>query len=60
MPVLAMAGALDTKFVPIAERIAASVPDGSFGVIHDAGHAAHLQQPMQVITRLEAFLRRPV
>lgn len=60
MPVLAMAGALDTKFVPIAERIAASVPDGTFGVIHDAGHAAHLQQPMQVITRLEAFLRRPV
>ena len=58
MPVLAMAGALDTKFVPLAERIAASVPDGSFGVIHDAGHAAHLQQPMQVITRLEAFLRR--
>jgi 2-succinyl-6-hydroxy-2,4-cyclohexadiene-1-carboxylate synthase len=58
MPVLAMAGALDTKFVPIAERIAASVPGGSFGVIHDAGHAAHLQQPMQVITRLEAFLRR--
>jgi pimeloyl-ACP methyl ester carboxylesterase len=53
-----MAGALDTKFVPIAERIAASVPGGSFGVIHDAGHAAHLQQPMQVITRLEAFLRR--
>jgi len=58
MPVLAMAGALDTKFVPVAERIAASVPDGAFGEIHDAGHAAHLQQPMQVITRLETFLRR--
>lgn len=58
MPVLTMAGGRDTKFVPIAERIAASVPSGSFGVVHDAGHAAHLQQPMQVITRLEAFLRR--
>jgi 2-succinyl-6-hydroxy-2,4-cyclohexadiene-1-carboxylate synthase len=58
MPVLAMAGALDTRFVPIAERIAASVPDGALGLIHDAGHAAHLQRPMQVITRMEPFLRR--
>jgi 2-succinyl-6-hydroxy-2,4-cyclohexadiene-1-carboxylate synthase len=57
MPVLAMAGELDTKFIPIAERIAASVPDGTFGQIHDAGHAAHLQQPMQVLTRLEVWLR---
>lgn len=58
MPVLAMAGSLDPKFIPLAERLAASVPEGSFGVIHDAGHAAHLQQPMQVITRLETFLKR--
>jgi 2-succinyl-6-hydroxy-2,4-cyclohexadiene-1-carboxylate synthase len=58
MPVLAMAGELDRKFVPIAERIATSVPDGSFGTIHSAGHAAHLQQPMQVITRIETFLTR--
>jgi 2-succinyl-6-hydroxy-2,4-cyclohexadiene-1-carboxylate synthase len=58
MPVLAMAGELDHKYVPIAERIAASVPTGTFGVIHDAGHAAHLQQPMQVITRMEKFLTR--
>lgn len=56
MPVLAMAGERDHKFVPIAERMAASAPDGHFGVIHDAGHAAHLQQPAQVITRLEVFL----
>lgn len=58
MPVLTMAGGRDAKFIPIAERIAASVPAGTFGVIHDAGHAAHLQQPVQVITRLEAFLKR--
>ncbi len=58
MPVLAVAGMFDHKFVPIAERIAASVPSGSFGLIHEAGHAAHLQQPMQVITRMETFLRR--
>jgi 2-succinyl-6-hydroxy-2,4-cyclohexadiene-1-carboxylate synthase len=58
MPLLAMAGDRDLKFVPIAERIAAAAPDGSFAVIHDAGHAAHLQQPAQVITRLEGFLAR--
>jgi 2-succinyl-6-hydroxy-2,4-cyclohexadiene-1-carboxylate synthase len=57
MPVLAMAGELDTKFVPIAERIAASVPHGVFGQIHGAGHAAHLQQPAQVVTRLEMWMR---
>ena len=57
MPVLALAGELDTKFVPIAERIAVSVPDGTFGQIHGAGHAAHLQQPMQVVTRLDVWLR---
>lgn len=57
MPVLALAGELDTKFVPLAERIAASVPDGTFGQIHGAGHAAHLQQPFQVVTRLEVWLR---
>lgn len=57
MPVLSMAGELDTKFVPIAERIAASAPEGTFAAVHGAGHAAHLQQPMQVITRLEVWMR---
>ncbi|MBI5089218.1 MAG: alpha/beta fold hydrolase, partial [Actinobacteria bacterium] len=57
MPVLALAGELDTKFVPVAERIAASVPQGVFAQIHGAGHAAHLQQPGQVATRLEMWLR---
>lgn len=59
MPVLAMAGELDVKFVAIAERVAASVPQGTFAAIHDAAHAAHLQQPMQVITRLERILHGP-
>jgi 2-succinyl-6-hydroxy-2,4-cyclohexadiene-1-carboxylate synthase len=58
MPVLALAGELDLKFVPIAERIAESVPDGTFSHVHAAGHAAHLQQPNQVATRIELWLRR--
>jgi 2-succinyl-6-hydroxy-2,4-cyclohexadiene-1-carboxylate synthase len=56
MPVLAMAGDRDPAYEAIGERIAAAVPDGAFASIHDAGHAAHLQQPMQVITRLERWL----
>lgn len=56
MPVLAMAGDGDTKFAPIAERIALTVPDGRYALIHAAGHAAHLQQPGQVTARLEFWL----
>ena len=57
MPVLAMAGGDDAKFEPIAERIAASVPDGTFSPVIGAGHAAHLQQPGQFATRLDLWLR---
>lgn len=57
MPVLALAGEVDHKFLPIAERIAASVPDGAFASVHGAGHAAHLEQPVQVITRIETWRR---
>lgn len=57
LPVLSMSGSLDTKFEPIAERIASSVPDGVFATVHGAGHAAHLQQPGQVFGRLEIWLR---
>ena len=56
MPVLAMAGSQDRKFEPLAERIAQAVPDGTFAPIHGAGHAAHLQQPGQLATRLELWL----
>lgn len=56
MPVLALAGELDHKFVAIAERIAASVPRGSFATIEGAGHAAMLQRPLDVVTRIEHWL----
>ena len=45
MPVLTMAGALDAKFLPIAEQIASTVPQGACTPIAAAGHAAHLQEP---------------
>ena len=48
MPVLAMAGEHDEKYVEIGRRIGASVPDGRFEEIAGAGHAAHLQDPDRV------------
>jgi 2-succinyl-6-hydroxy-2,4-cyclohexadiene-1-carboxylate synthase len=58
MPVLALAGELDHKFVAIAERIAASVPDGTFATIKGAGHAAMLQQPLDVVTVVANWLEQ--
>jgi 2-succinyl-6-hydroxy-2,4-cyclohexadiene-1-carboxylate synthase len=56
MPVLTMAGSLDDAYEAICERVASAVPDGTFATIHGVGHAAHLQSPTQVITRLEGWL----
>lgn len=49
MPVLAMAGERDTKFVALARQLAEAVPRGTFTVIPGAAHAAHLQQPAAVV-----------
>jgi 2-succinyl-6-hydroxy-2,4-cyclohexadiene-1-carboxylate synthase len=44
-PTLLVVGALDTKYVDIAHRMAAAIPDARVEVIADAGHACHLEQP---------------
>jgi 2-succinyl-6-hydroxy-2,4-cyclohexadiene-1-carboxylate synthase len=56
MPVLAMAGSRDTKFLTLAREIAASVQHGRFRSIPDADHAAHLQQPAAVLAELSELL----
>lgn len=56
MPVLALAGAHDSKFAAIAEQIATAVPAGRFALIPDAAHAAHLQQPQAVIDAIASAL----
>lgn len=55
-PVLAMAGDRDTKFVPLAARLARSVPDGLLQVVPRAGHAAHLEQPAGFLRLLRTWL----
>jgi len=60
MPVLALAGEHDTKFVAIAEQIATTVIDGTWSIIPAAHHAAHLQQPQAVIAAIEYWWRTPL
>jgi 2-succinyl-6-hydroxy-2,4-cyclohexadiene-1-carboxylate synthase len=45
MPVLLIAGALDSKYVTIARDMARRLPDALLDVVAHAGHAVHLEQP---------------
>jgi 2-succinyl-6-hydroxy-2,4-cyclohexadiene-1-carboxylate synthase len=48
MPVLLIVGALDTKYVGIAQRMAERIPDATVEIVPGAGHACHLEQPERV------------
>jgi 2-succinyl-6-hydroxy-2,4-cyclohexadiene-1-carboxylate synthase len=48
VPVLLVVGALDAKYVDIAERMATAIPRARLEVVADAGHACHLEQPEHV------------
>jgi 2-succinyl-6-hydroxy-2,4-cyclohexadiene-1-carboxylate synthase len=56
MPVLVVAGALDAKYVAIAERLAANIPDATLEVVVGAGHAVHLEQPETFAGALDGWL----
>ena len=43
VPVLLIAGALDTKFRGLAEQMAGAIPNARVEIIDDAGHATHLE-----------------
>lgn len=59
MPVLVVAGALDTKFAGLGERLAESIgPNAELALIDDAGHTAHLEQPERFLAILRGWLRR--
>ncbi|MCE9623355.1 MAG: alpha/beta fold hydrolase [Actinomycetia bacterium] len=53
-PVLAIAGERDEKFAALAEQIAAAIPQGRALLVPNAGHAAHLQQPVFVLQSILA------
>jgi 2-succinyl-6-hydroxy-2,4-cyclohexadiene-1-carboxylate synthase len=54
--VLVVAGALDAKYVAIAERLAANIPDATLEVVEGAGHAVHLEQPETFAGALDGWL----
>jgi 2-succinyl-6-hydroxy-2,4-cyclohexadiene-1-carboxylate synthase len=59
MPVLCVAGGLDTKFAALAERLVSSIgTNAELAVVPGAGHAAHLERPADFTATLRDWLRR--
>jgi 2-succinyl-6-hydroxy-2,4-cyclohexadiene-1-carboxylate synthase len=56
LPVLLMAGSLDTKFSAIARQMAGRIPGASLAIVPDAGHTVHLEQPAEFDRLVLAFL----
>ena len=56
MPVLLLAGALDAKYVAIAQRMATSIRGSKLEVFADAGHSVHLERPNAFVDVLERWL----
>jgi 2-succinyl-6-hydroxy-2,4-cyclohexadiene-1-carboxylate synthase len=57
VPVLIVAGELDTKFVSAGARLAGSIgPNATFEVVGEAGHTVHLEQPHAFTRVLRTWL----
>lgn len=59
IPTLLLVGALDTKFVGIAQAMAEAIPRAQFTVIRGAGHAVHLERPDAWLGAVLEFLSGP-
>ncbi len=59
MPVLVLAGALDTKFAAIGRRMAEVIGrNATFATVAGAGHTAHLERPDEFLALVTGFLSR--
>ena len=58
VPALLVTGALDKKFTAIAREMARSLPRATIAVVDGAGHAAHLERPLEFSALVLDFLRR--
>lgn len=56
VPVLVIAGALDTKFTDIGLRMTEALPNATFVSIDGAGHAAHSEHPGAVADTIATWL----
>ena len=55
-PVLIIAGALDKKFVSIAEKMAINFRNSNLHIVSDAGHAVHVEQTEKFDTIVKDFI----
>jgi len=55
LPVLLLAGELDSKFVTLAQQMAAHLPHAQLRLIPSAGHTIHLEQPSAWVEAVSAF-----
>ncbi len=59
MPVLVVAGALDAKYVGLADRLVTAIgPNAELAVIAGAGHACHMERPASFWDVVAPFLDR--
>jgi 2-succinyl-6-hydroxy-2,4-cyclohexadiene-1-carboxylate synthase len=58
IPTLLLVGALDRKFVEIARRMAAAMPDARVVEVEGAGHTVHLERPTDWLGAVCDFLSR--
>lgn len=56
VPLAALAGADDPRFVSAARRLAATAPAGVWSMVPGAGHAAHLHQPGVLARLVRSFV----
>jgi 2-succinyl-6-hydroxy-2,4-cyclohexadiene-1-carboxylate synthase len=57
MPVLVVAGARDAKFATLAEKMASAIGErATLALVPDAGHTAHLEQPVAFLSILRPWL----
>ena len=57
LPVLLLAGELDTKYCGLANEMAVALPHSRLRVVPGAGHAVHLEQPAAFDEAVAAFLQ---
>ena len=55
IPVLLIAGELDTKFTAIARHMAQALPQAQVRIISGAGHTVHLEQPEEFVSLVGDF-----
>ncbi len=60
MPVLLIAGAEDTKFSRLAEQMHQAIKRSELSIVGEAGHAVHLEQPLEFDQQVNDFLKKAV